>query len=128
MPRTTFGVIIIFIEAMYFFLRMDFESKACYSTQLSYPATKAREGFEPSTHKVMENNIKLSSMLCRTTARHYGAIQKRSSGLTLSVFSALRSGHSRGRRFLVPIQSEQYFSKNFCGLTRIRTWIPSRAA
>lgn len=83
-----FRVVIIFIEAMYFSCKNGFSVHGLLLYPLSYPPAGG-EGFEPSTHKVRKTTSSKAACYTEFAVQHYGAIQKRSSGLILSVSSAL---------------------------------------
>src|SRR5690349_8666529 len=92
MPQTTFRVVIIFIEAMYFFFKNGFTVHGLLLYPLSYPDYYIRRRIRTFDTQGVENNIELSSMFYRSSTEHYGAILKRSSGLWLLSFPRFHPG------------------------------------
>lgn len=62
---------------------------ACYSTQLSYPAKRQEEDSNLRHTRCGRQHRAKAACYTEFAVQHYGAIQKRTSGLILSVSSAL---------------------------------------
>ena len=111
MPQTTFRVVIIFIEAMYFFFKNGFTVHGLFLYPLRYPDYYIRRRIRTFDTQGEENNIELSSMLywiCSTTLWRHTETLIRSYAFC---FFRAPSRHSHGERSLVPIYRDNIFIK-----------------
>ena len=119
MPWTTFRVVIIFLEAMYFFFKNGFTVHGLFLYPLRYPDFYIRRRIRTFDTQGVENNIELSSMLywiCSITLWRYSETHIRS---YTSCFLRAPSRHSHGERSLSASWRKYFYQRTNVALLRL---------
>lgn len=101
---------------------MDFQSMACYSTQLSYPDMSG-EGFEPSTHKVGKQHRAKQHVILNFSTTLWRHTETLIRSYTFCFFHAL-SRHSHGERSLTPIHRSNIYQRTIVVLSGFEPKFP----